>query len=57
MGIFRAVLKPLFAMLHAYVDATPNLADNEALAKIEDSSILKGIYFVLDYLFSVKVIK
>lgn len=58
MGILRAIMKPLFALFHAYVDATvDNQADNALLAKIEDSSIFKGIVFVLDYLFSVKLIK
>lgn len=55
--IARAVNKPLFSLLHAYVNATPWSRDNQLLAKIEASKIYKGVCWVLDYLFSIKLIK
>jgi len=57
MGILRVVMKPLFAVLHAYVIATPSEEDNKLLGKVEDSVPLKGLFFVLDYLASIKLIK
>lgn len=57
MGILRLVFKPLMALLHAYVDATPNEADNAALAKAEESAVFKAFAFVLDYFTSVKISK
>lgn len=55
VGTLRAVNKPLFALLHAFVEATPSTADDEKLAAVEASGIYKGFTFVLDWFASVKV--
>lgn len=57
MGILRIVLKPAFAILHSVVDATATSSDNDFLAKVEESTVLKGVFWVLDYLASAKIIK
>lgn len=56
ISIARAINKPLFALLHAYVDATPSIKDNEFLAKLESSKIYKAICWVLDYTLSIKLL-
>lgn len=55
MGILRAVFKPIMAVLHAYVEASPSEKDNLILEEAEKSSIYKGIAFLLDYVASVKL--
>lgn len=55
MGALRAVFKPIFAVLQAYVDSTPDQADNAKLAAAESSSWYKGMSFVLDWFASVKL--
>jgi len=55
MGIARAVFKPLFALAHAYVEATESPDDDVKLAEIEQSKFVKGLAFVLDYVASVKL--
>ena len=57
VGGFRVVMKPLFALLNEYVLYTPNEADNAILAKIEASPVMKGVFWVLDYLGSIKIVK
>lgn len=57
MAIMRAVNKPLFALLHAYVDATATTTDNAELDKVETSKVYKAICFALDYAFSIKLPK
>lgn len=57
VGACRAVFKPLFAVLHAYVDATANQKDNLVLEKVEASAVYKGFAFVLDYAASIKLQK
>jgi hypothetical protein len=57
MGALRFVLKPLFALAHAVVDQTPSTTDNQILDNVEQSTFMKTLYFVLDWLASVKVIK
>lgn len=57
MGILRAVFKPLFAVAHAYVEATETPEDDAKLAEIEQSKLVKGIAFALDYVASVKIKK
>ena len=57
MGICRSVLKPLFSLLHTYVDATPSSKDNELLEKVEQSKYVKALSYVLDFLFSAKLLK
>jgi hypothetical protein len=55
IGILRVINKPLFALLHAYVNVTETTKDNELLAKIEASSIYMGVAFILDWFGSVKL--
>lgn len=55
MGVARAVFKPLFALLQAYVASTPSKSDDEALAKIEKSKVVTTAAWVLDYVASIKL--
>lgn len=57
VGVLRAVNKPLFALLHAFVDTTESKKDDELLAKAESSKLYKGVAFVLDWLGSIKLKK
>lgn len=57
VGIARLVIKPLLAIARSVVQATPSAADDAALDKVEQSSVLKGLLWALDYLFSIKIIK
>jgi len=55
MGVLRAVFKPLFALLQAYVASTPSAADDAVLARIEKSKVVTTAAFVLDYVASIKL--
>ena len=55
VGVLRLCLKPVFSILHAIADATPSPNDNLLLDKVEKSPVLKAIYWVLDYLASIKL--
>jgi hypothetical protein len=55
MGVLRAVNKPLFALVRAFVASTPSAKDDAILDKVEQSKIKKSIEFALDYLASVKL--
>jgi hypothetical protein len=57
MGVLRAVFKPLFSLLQAYVDATESKTDNEKLQKFMESKIYKALAYLLDYAASVKLPK
>lgn len=57
LGVLRSINKPLFALIHAYVEATPNKEDDQKLEQIESSKTYKTFCFVLDYLTSVKIKK
>lgn len=57
MGALRSVMKPIFSALRAYVEYTPNPADNLVLDKVEASAVVKTIAWVLDYAASVKILK
>jgi len=57
MGVFRAILKPVFVCLKSITLAIPGEKDDIFLNKVESSSIYKGLVFALDYLFSIKLIK
>ena len=56
IGAIRLINKPLFAFLRAFVSSTSTLKDDELLDKVEQSKVYKGISFVLDWLFSVKLL-
>ena len=57
MGMARLILKPLMTFLHEMVVVTETTKDNEILDKVEASKIYKGLLFVLDYAFSLKLKK
>lgn len=50
MGVARAIFKPAIALVDAYVLSTPGKSDDAAVAQFKQGKI----YFVLDYLFSLK---
>lgn len=54
VGALRVVMKPLVALLRAYVAYTPNAADDAALDAVEASSAWKTFLFVLDWVASIK---
>lgn len=54
IGICRVVLKPLFSLLHTYVNTTSSTKDNELLDSVEQSSFYKGFVYLLDWFFSIK---
>lgn len=55
VGVLRAVFKPTFAVLHAYVLATPSKNDDAVLDKVEASGAYKAVAFVLDWVTSIKL--
>lgn len=55
MGGLRVLMKPLFAVLHAYADYTKDPKDNDKLANAEASKWYKGLMFVLDWFASIKM--
>lgn len=57
IGGLRVLLKPVMAVLEAYVGYTPDLKDDGMLASLKESSIYKGIVFFLDYVASIKLPK
>ena len=57
MGGLRMLFKPLVAAIRAYVDYTPNPADNRALDKVEASTAFKAVLFVLDWFASIKIVR
>lgn len=57
IGGCRVVLKPLMSVLRSLAIYTPTPKDDEILDKVEDSKVYKGVVWVLDYLFSLKLIK
>lgn len=56
MGSSRFLLKPLFSLFHAFVLQTETKKDDLFLAEVENSKMYKGYVFILDWLFSVKLI-
>lgn len=56
MGSARLILKPIFAIAHSIAGFTVTDKDNKIIEKIEKSKILKGIFFISDYLFSAKAL-
>lgn len=55
LNILRAIFKPLMTMLEAYVKATSGTKDDEILKVFEDSSIFRGLVWLVDYLTSIKI--
>lgn len=56
IGVLRLVMKPLFTFLHEVVNATPTDWDNQMLAKVEASPVLKWVFWALDLVGSIKVV-
>ena len=56
LGGARLLIKPLFTFLHSVVMVTPTTKDDEFLAKTESSKAYKWAVWVLDYVFSIKLI-
>ncbi len=56
MTVCRLLLKPTFTYLHSIADATPTQWDNNFLAKVEISPAYKWTVWVLDFLFSIKLV-
>lgn len=57
VGLLRAVFKPIFAVVQAYVDHTPDKEDNEKLEKLKANRYYKMLVFILDYVTSIKLPK
>lgn len=55
IAVARACMKPAFSIARAIVDATPNPNDNLILDKVEAHPAKKFAFWLLDYLFSIKV--
>lgn len=56
LGIARLILKPLFTFLHTVVQTTPTTKDDDLLTRTENSTAFKWVVFILDYVFSIKLI-
>ena len=57
MGLLRAINKPIFALVQAFVDYTLTTSDNEKFEKFKNNAIVKKILWLLDYTASVKLPK
>lgn len=57
MGVLRMIMKPLMSFLRTFVMATPSDMDDKILDEVENSKIYAAIAYVLDWLFSLKIIK
>lgn len=57
MGALRFVVKPVIAGLHWYAERTETPKDDEFIARIENSKVLKWLLFALDWIASVKVVR
>ena len=56
VGTLRLTIKPLLTFLHTFVDSTPTLVDNAFLEKVENSRVLKVIFYLLSLFASVKIV-
>lgn len=57
MGAARLIMKPLFTFLHSAAAATATTADDKIVDEVEQSGVVTAIYYALDLLFSLKLIK
>lgn len=55
MYVAGVCFKPLFSLLHTYVDATQTIKDNEVLAAVEASKAYQVIQYVLDWAVRIKL--
>jgi hypothetical protein len=57
VGSLRLAIKPLMSLIDVYVKSTPSPKDDGLVLEIEQSKFYKGLIFVLDYIFSIKIKK
>lgn len=55
ISVSRAVMKPLCALIIAYVEASPDKGDDQKLAALRDNPFFKKAMWVADLLFSIKL--
>lgn len=55
MGVCRLILKPTMVWLKAVAAATPTPKDDLLVEQVEGSKIYKGLVWLLDYVFSLKL--
>lgn len=55
IGGLRVFLRPLVAVVRAYVSYTPQPEDNIWLDRFEGSKFYKGLNFMLDLIMSIKI--
>lgn len=55
VGALRLTLKPLFSFLHQALPAWGLVAWDQSVTAVEQSKPMKVVYFVLDYLGSIKM--
>lgn len=55
VGACRLLIKPALALAHAYTAQTQTDKDDQALARLENSSGFKAALFVLDWIASIKL--
>ena len=56
VGSLRLTIKPLLTVLHTFVNSTPTKVDNDFLEKVENSKVLKTIFYLLSLFASVKIV-
>ena len=56
VGALRLTIKPLLSVLHSYTEKTPTKVDDEFLAKVENSKVLKVIFYLMDLVASIKIV-
>jgi hypothetical protein len=55
MGLLRIINKPLFTIIRAIVEMTPDKKDDELLDEFEGSNTYKAFLYALDWFGSVKL--
>ena len=55
ISVSRAIMKPLCALVIAYVEASPSKGDDQMLADLRENVWFKKVMWVMDLLFSVKL--
>jgi hypothetical protein len=55
VGLLRILIKPIVAVLQAYVMWSPSLEDDSKLAAFMEGKLYKGICFILDWFASIKL--
>ena len=56
VGALRLTIKPLLSVLHSYTEKTPTKVDDEFLTKVENSKVLKIIFYLMDLVASIKIV-